>query len=378
MAAPTTLISIEIAPLPDRASLGQRWRALETRSDNSFFASWTWIGTWLDALPEGVAPSLISARDGSETVALGIVVSRAIRRHGLFVMNTALLNASGVPRLDHITIEFNDFAIDRRFGNELRRRMVEHVLGAYAQLDELRLDGVLEKHGWAGWEFPGFRSVCKRQASCYVDLDLVRGRAGDYLSLLSANTRAKIRRSHKEFERLGPVTFEVAADEQRALVLFDQLRALHQSYWESRGQPGAFSNEFFVGFHRRLLAAALRRGEVQLAALRVGEHLLGILYNFVHRGRVYNYQSGFDYRANEKHSRPGLIAHHQAVEFNAAQGYRIYDFMAGDYQYKRSLATHEDTMCWTCIQRLSGKLRAEDGLRAIKWRVVGAVRRTPT
>src|SRR4051794_6449329 len=41
-----------LKPLTDLESLGARWRRLEERVPNaSFFQSWTWVGSWLQALP---------------------------------------------------------------------------------------------------------------------------------------------------------------------------------------------------------------------------------------------------------------------------------------------------------------------------------------
>ena len=36
---------------------------------------------------------------------------------------------------------------------------------------------------------------------------------------------------------------------------------------------------------------------------------IGYLYNFVHAGRVCNYQSGFDYGDGSLHERPGIVCH---------------------------------------------------------------------
>ena len=60
---------------------------------------------------------------------------------------------------------------------------------------------------------------------------------------------------------------------------------------------------------RRLLEAAFARGETQLLAIDAGPRRIGYIYNFLYRGRVYNYQSGFDYQVCDKHNRPGLVAH---------------------------------------------------------------------
>ena len=144
------------------------------------------------------------------------------------------------------------------------------------------------------------------------------------------------------------------------------LKSLHQHYWIARGQPGAFANPYFEKFHRALVSGATERGEIQLLAVDAGAHRLGFLYNFVHRGRVYNYQSGFNYQPQEKHDRPGLVAHMQAILFNAARGLDAYDFLAGDAAYKRALGTHSAAIFWVVVQRSRLRFRIEAAARALR------------
>jgi CelD/BcsL family acetyltransferase involved in cellulose biosynthesis len=141
---------------------------------------------------------------------------------------------------------------------------------------------------------------------------------------------------------------------------------LHQQAWVARGKPGAFSNRYVYEFHLQLIRNRLASGEIQLLKISSGERLLGVLYNFVYRGRVYNYQSGIDYGHGHERSKPGFVMHSMAIEHCEKEGFTYYDLMAGDSQYKRSLGTRSNNLHWIVLQQRKCKFGFEDSLRRAK------------
>ena len=173
----------------------------------------------------------------------------------------------------------------------------------------------------------------------------------------------------REYERFGTLALESATTPEQAEAFLSRLIGLHQAYWQGKGLPGAFANPFFVQFHTRLVRSRFGDGAIQLLVLRAGDRIVGYLYNFVDRGRVYNYQSGYNYDLCAKPSgRPGLVAHALAVEFNRAQGHLRYEFMAGDSQYKQALGIGSTEMVWLVAQRRRLRFLLEDGLRWVRAR----------
>ena len=360
-------IDVSLTALPDRATLAPLWQALEARSDASFFVSWSWIGVWLERLPPEVPARLLQARQGGQVVGLAVVVDGPPRRRfGVDFCRTAWLHATGRPELDILTIEHNDLLIDRRVAQPVRAAMLAHWLGQLRGVTEVTLPG-LAGTGWpAGTESSSRRRVVRDdwvRRSYAVDLRAVRAAGGDFLKLISSNSRSQIRRSLKEYGTLGAVVLDSATEVDQALGWLDQLAELHQSHWVARGQPGAFSNAFFTQFHRMLVSRHLGDGGVQLLRVRAGDHALGYLYSFVRGGRVYFYQSGLDYGLIEKHARPGLVAHVLAAQHNAALGHDVYDFMAGESRYKLTLATLDEQMTWTTLRTAAWRFDLEAGIR---------------
>jgi len=237
--------------------------------------------------------------------------------------------------------------------------------------DELHLDGVTEITGSHLPTLADMRVTRRQSCNYFVDLVEVRAAGGDYLSLLGQNTRYNIRRSIKEYVKQGPMVLTVANNIDEAFKFIAGLKQLHQSYWQSRGLPGAFTNVFLESFHEKLIRTRFASGEIQLICAKVGDRTLGYLYNFVQCGKVCNYQSGFDYTICEEKNRPGLVIHSLAIEYNTSLGHIVYDLLAGDSDYKLALSTHTAGMEWIVLQRDQLKFRIEDGLRHFKHKFTG-------
>jgi CelD/BcsL family acetyltransferase involved in cellulose biosynthesis len=184
---------------------------------------------------------------------------------------------------------------------------------------------------------------------------------------LSANARQQLRRNLRAAQRLGELRCEAADSVATALDWFDALKALHVASWEERGRPHSFRYPFAEAFHKALIARGVPEGSVVMLRISAGTILLGYLYNFRRAGTAYAYQSGFDYRHEEL--RPGYISHVLAMAMSAGEGANRYDFMAGDNQLKRSLATARYAMYSHRFGKTTPGLRLEDAARSVRDRL---------
>jgi CelD/BcsL family acetyltransferase involved in cellulose biosynthesis len=360
-------LAVTLERLPPLAEVEREWCDLESRSDRSFFVSWRWIGSWLGALPLHVRPELLRVESQGRTVALGVLVGRLVRRHGVLLSRALFLNSTGDPLLDELTIEYNGLLSERGFEQEATRSCVEFLLSR-GDWDECFLDGLKSPELFDQVPLDGATWLVRRRSKChYVDLDALRCSGDEYLSLLGSHTRYNVRRSMREYEKLGPLSLESATSPQEASAFLAGLRELHQAYWQEKGLPGSFASPFFNEFHAELIRSRFAEGAIQLLRMRAGKAVLGYLYNFVDQGRVYNYQSGYDYELCPKqYSRPGFVTHVYAVEFNRTAGHHIYDFMAGDSEYKQTLGLGSSDMVWLVAQRFRLRFELEAWLRKIR------------
>ncbi len=330
------MIAVRVGGVADFTELGRCWRELERRAELSFFQSWTWVGCL--AAERFDDPVLVAATEAGRTVALALF-NRVRRWPGPAVL---FLGASGSADRDSPWVEHNGVLAEAGRAEEL----TERCLGAVTSRYEVVLPGVGSTQQATLRRVAGLVRVQRSQASRFVDLAGLREAGKDYLEERSANTRQQIRRSDRIYQREGPIVVQRADSVAAAWAMLDEMAVLHQAAWRSRGEPGCFAAPFFRRFHRQLIATAVPRGEAALLRVICGGSVIGILYNFVHRGRMLAYQSGFAYRAANAAAKPGLTCHHQAIRTASEQGLAVYDFLAGEDRYKVSLADETQQQIW--------------------------------
>ncbi|MCR0985119.1 GNAT family N-acetyltransferase [Roseomonas populi] len=343
-------MQITAHPVRDLAQLGADWRALEAEAACSFFQSWSWVGCLAEERYDD--PVLLRGRQDGRDVALALFNRRRGRLH---------LAESGDPALDAPFIEHNAPLVAAQApegtGAALlraawavsgARRLV--LAGTEAALAEAAGGTVLR------WQ---------ERPAPLLDLAAVRASGGGYLATRSANTRQQLRRSARAFERRGPLRLERAEDAGQALQWFERLRELHERTWKARGRPGAFATPFLLRFHRALIAAAAVRDELDMLRVTAGGAEVGYLYNFRLGGRVSAYQSGLAPTEAGSPEKPGLTCHAMAVERALEAGDAVYDFLAGDAQYKRSLANGAGRLVWSERVPVLSPLGLAAGLRRL-------------
>jgi hypothetical protein len=297
---------------------------------------------------------LLEVLDGHRVIGLAVFGARKLVRRRFVRSRALLLHETGAKELDHMAIEYNSILAESGKEHDVVRAAVSCIQSADIAWDELMVSGV-DALRFADWQNAvggtDWRLIYREESSChYVDLDAVRKAGGDYLALLSSNTRQQLRRSIKAYGSLGALSVSVATTTDAALEYLHGLQGLHNARWQSRGKDGAFPSEFTRQFHERLVRDAAARGEVELLCVRAGGETVGYLYNFVKDGHVYFYQSGFQYDDDAK-LRPGLVCHYLAVMHDLKAGHRIYDFLAGPQRYKQSLGTAHVKMYWISFQK---------------------------
>jgi CelD/BcsL family acetyltransferase involved in cellulose biosynthesis len=350
-----------------RSRIRDVWCGLEATSRPSYFLSWSWVETWLDALPASAPITLYVARRAGAPAAAFFLGARTRWRHRVLPTRGFHLNQVGDAAFDEICIEYNGVVHDGApppFADILGHLPdnwdelylpaldADDALATGLTADRARLELRLRVDG--------------RAPSPAVDLAKVRD-AGDYLKVLGGNTRSQIRRSQKLYAARGKLALEVASSAAQALAFFDELVALHRRAWAERGQAGAFV-PFVHAFHKRLIERRFDSGEIQLLRIRAGDATVGCLYNLVSRDTVAFYQSGLAFEADSK-LKPGLVCHALAVAHDAAAGHRWYDFLGGSSRYKQSLSTDARNLVWLRLQKPRLRFTLEDAAHAVRTRV---------
>ncbi|RJP14838.1 MAG: GNAT family N-acetyltransferase [Candidatus Abyssobacteria bacterium SURF_5] len=341
------------------------WTSLLGKCPHSYFLSWGWVDSWIRSLPPDCGVSLIAGFKNDSPILAFFVGSHNVIRHRLFRAGQLSLNSTLIPFFDSLCLEYNAVLIDPDITIALEN-MVEMIplknwdefyMPRYSPVycPNLIIRDMSRKYNL---------KILDRRNSYYVDLEGVRKNNMDYLALLSNNRRQQIRRTLKEYKKWGDIHVRVAGSAKDALGIFEKLVLLHQKEWKNRGQPGAFGTDYMIKFHKNLISRRFDHGEIQLMEITAGMNPIGCLYNFLYQGCVLFYQSGFSYLAKNVY-RPGLVCHYHAVLHNAAKGFLLYDFLADDSQYKKSLSTDSNEMLSILVQKSRLKYKVENRIRTL-------------
>lgn len=370
----------ELEPLARRhhAGLLAEWAVLEARSDASIFQSGSWIKSWLQALPDTVEIQRLRVWHGAELVGLGLFGKSVQTRHKLIRSRMWWLSESGNPGLDTLTIEHNNLLVARGCEDGVWPAAIDALMRHRQEWDEIRISGISSQASRSSiTQCAQARGLVPQiefsKPYFWVDLEGMRPSREEYLNVLSRNTRQQIKRTMKLYEEKGPLALSLASSEDEALAYLEQLKQLHQAYWNRKGYAGAFATEFANRFHRNLVANGFASHQIQLIKVTAGEGTVGLLYNFRYRNRVSNYQAGLVYDANPK-LKPGLVCHTLAIETNISLGSKAYDFLMGESQYKRSLSTQDGMMYWLTLRQPKLRFWIEDAARQVRSRLHGAFR----
>jgi CelD/BcsL family acetyltransferase involved in cellulose biosynthesis len=350
------VVTRHIESVAGRAVVPAWWGPLYDASCNrSIFLSEAWIQNWLDIYGADFEVHWIHWTRGEEVVGGCLLLQRAIAVR--FVkLRTLYVNATGEARVRTPLAEFNDILHLRGFEEEIAADFAQIVRSM--SWSRLMLSGYLDQSLLRRCipELPACRIEREVRVAPFVDLIAVQDEP--FEASLSGNARYQIRRTNRLYEqRFGAVTISRADETEQAQRSLGELAALHNARWKGRGIKGSFENTGVVEFHRRMIAQLVPRGTLDLMVARAGERAIGYLYNFIDRGKVYFFQSGFVAEDDSK-VKPGLLTHAMAIEYYRRGGLREYDFLAGDAQYKRSLAKQHRELCWTTVYRDKLSIRA--------------------
>ncbi len=156
----------------------------------------------------------------------------------------------------------------------------------------------------------------------------------------------KGRRIRRGLALYGGVEFTVASSPEEVTEYLWQMVALHQASWLNGGKTGVFHDERILGFHEQLLNAPPEAGSPAIFFRpSAGGRPIGILYSLQYGAKYYAYQSGFLFSPDNKLS-PGTLSHALCLDYLSRNGAKTYNFLAGDFDYKRAFTPHGEHLVW--------------------------------
>ena len=349
---------------PQWTDIRHLWDALVAQSPHaSFFLSSDWIESWLESYGDLLQPQILIFRDATEAVGACLIVERTIFR-GPFPVRCIFLNTAGEDEVEETCADFNnllclagsEIAVATALSAHLNKRNPDEIC-ATGFAPGSPLEALAAALG-------GRIRIERIERSYYVNLARLRIENCAYLLALRQSTRTNVRRAYKKY---GNVELSSAADVSEALEMFDELIHLHQATWIARGHAGSFSSKRTVNFIQCLIRRAFSQGTILILRVKSAGQTIGILLNFVFHSKVNYYASGLCYQEDSQYS-PGIVSLSAAINYCLENGYGEVDFLAGESDYKKQLATDYRNLAWTVFEKTSAKMRAINILRGLKQR----------
>jgi hypothetical protein len=356
-------ISVQRVDWSEWPKLAPTWERIHNLCpDASFFLSREWVDCWLATFGESLNPDLLTFEMEGTVVGGCLLVWRTVWVRGI-PLRRVYLNCNGEEDADSTYIEFNSLLC-----------LPEHLLAAAAALaaylkrrkwDELLLSGMVGQDAVPVLAGSLGRTETQEVPSYYIDFAPYRNPPADFLRSLSSKTRYHIRRTQRSYEEIsGACTLTVARNAEEGIEMLHQLAGLHQAKWRERGSSGAFDSPRFTGLHEKMIRENFSR--TLLFRVQAGNQAVGLLYCFVFRGWVYLYQSGYSYSLDSRRN-PGLLTLCLAISHCIGrEELKGFDLMAGDVEYKRSLASVWNPLRWIVVRRPTPRTWLYCGLRFVK------------
>jgi CelD/BcsL family acetyltransferase involved in cellulose biosynthesis len=358
----------QILSWSDWPAIAPVWSRLVARaSRSSFFLTEPWIGAWIETFGPHLKPSILLLESAGEPVGACILSLTTPKLLRIPVRGLAL-NATGETSEHTIYSEYNDLVCVEGYENLLAQAVRSHA--SNYRWDEVLLNAFTPGPGYESLKqaFSGLDTQERRQPCYYVDLAAIRRQGLTYQAALSSANRYHVRRKLRYQSESGALRLDAACNSDCALNMFEELARLSRRRWESRRRECIFDSDLFVAFHRRLIARCCPHGGVQLLRVTAGGHVVGVVYNLVHQGRVYFYQCGYGYTSNQRLS-PGTVALAMSIQYCLDAGFQDYDFLSGHAAYKHSLSTGSRDLVWAVFRRPGLKLRVLDRLARLNARL---------
>ena len=171
----------------------------------------------------------------------------------------------------------------------------------------------------------------------------IAGSFEDYLGTLKGSRRKQLRKCWRLFTQHEGATFRRVEDPGEAVRVFGVLEERQGARLRQRGESYRLDQSAFSAFYRTATAEGVADGSVVLTALMHGDEIVAALLG-VARGDTYVMVRICADAERWAQCSPGNLLIVKTMESLHAEGYRLFDFSVGDYEYKRRLGAQGEPL----------------------------------
>ncbi|MFT5296215.1 MAG: hypothetical protein ACI89T_002040 [Cognaticolwellia sp.] len=316
--------------------LAQKWVTLQGKANSSAFIAWFWIKQWLVQKNLSTNNCLcVEVMQKQDTVGLALFGIKTKKVFWGLSFNQYFLHKSGNTKEDQTWIEHNTFLLHKDYEQQLSNEICQ-ALAKIQSIDDIKI-GLSSPHFIDTLNFTGFKFRTELSSPGYLANLAGFTTLEDYLASLSKNTRSHIKRSIKLLNQQSPLRLALALDTDEKDKVLKSIADLHRVKWRSTVYGSGFDNPCFYAFHQALIQDKESLQNCRLYTLYQDDTALGHVYLLTQGDRWTFYLSALNFN-DDNRIKVGLVIHCLIIEQAIKQGITLYDFLAGEAQYKNSLS----------------------------------------
>jgi hypothetical protein len=330
------------------AELEHKWTTLQSQANASAFVAWFWVKQWLAQKDLSTHNCLcVEVMQGQDTMGLALFGIKTKRVFLGLSFNQYFLHKSGNTKEDQTWIEHNTFLLHKDFEQQLSDEICQE-LAKNQQIDDIKI-GLSSPDFINTLNIDGFNIRTELSSPGYLANLAGLTCLDDYLASLSKNTRAHIKRSIKLLNQQSPLRLVLATDTTEKNTVLNDIADVHRIKWRSTVYGSGFDNPCFYNFHQGLIQGEHSAQNCRLYTLYQDDVALGHVYLLTQGDRWSFYLSALHFN-DDNRIKVGLVIHSLVIEQAIKQGIMVYDFLAGEAQYKNSLSNaqsyEQDIYCF--------------------------------
>jgi hypothetical protein len=354
------------------AELEHKWIVLQGKANLSAFVAWFWMKQWL-AQKNLVTDNCLCVEviKGQDTVGLALFGIKTKRVFWGLSFKQYFLHKSGNIKEDQTWIEHNTFLLHKDYEQQVAAEICQQ-LSKIEQIDDIKI-GLSSPDFIDTLNFDGFNIRTELSSPGYLANLAGFTTLDDYLASLSKNTRSHIKRSIKLLNEQSPLQLVLAKDTTEKDAVLKNIAELHRIKWRSTVYGSGFDNPCFYQFHQELIQDEHSAQNCRLYTLYQDDIALGHVYLLTYGDRWSFYLSALHFNADNR-IKVGLVIHSLIIEQAIKEGIGVYDFLAGEAQYKNSLSNaqpYEQNIY--CFYRNTPLLLFREQLRKWKRMIFGGL-----
>lgn len=310
--------------------LEEKWdNLLSHSSSNNYFLRWEWLWNWWEVFKAenrelyilliekengelvGIAPFYLSGRCLGGIYPVRRLMFLGTQTEGGGAVGSEYMNIISKKGEEAAIAEYIlEYIIMHKVCDEIYLSKMDTSCTSFVQIKKIASrEGI-------------FTLVDNKSISPYIKLP---SSWDEYLSGLSSSVRYRIRKERRRHENSSKITIRKTRDKIELANDFEDFIRLHQARWVSRQMPGAFSNDKFTLFHKKIVNSLIKNGQLDLIFLSVDGRSKAAMYNIVYNNIIYFYSSGLD--IGDTKGALGLLLHSHCIEEAICKGMDEYDFM---------------------------------------------------